>query len=1309
MYIKPKNEYSILDKIIRTCLENKLIVVLITIIFLAWGIWVNPFDINIPGFERSPIPVDAIPDIGENQQIVFTEWLGRSPKDIEDQITYPLTIALQGIPGIKTIRSYSYFGFSSIYIVFKENIDFYWSRSRILEKLNSGLKLPQGTTPALGPDATGLGQIFWYTVEGEGFSLHELRTIQDWYVRYSLQSAEGVSEVSSIGGYVKEYQIDVDPDKLRIYDIPVQNVFLAVKNANIDIGARSIDINSVEYVIRGLGFIESLEDIENVVLKEANNIPIKVKDIAHVSLGPALRRGVLDKEGAEVVGGVVVSRHMENPLKVIKNVKKIIKDITPGLPQKILPDGRISKVKIIPFYDRSILIKETLETLKTALSEEIMITIIVILIMIMNLKVSFLVSLMLPGGVLITFILMKVVGVDSNIMSLSGIAIAIGTMVDMGIIVSENITKKIAAAGEDDPPLEIVFNAVSEVGSAILTAILTTVVGFLPVFTMTGAEGKLFTPLAWTKTFALIASVLIALTLLPAFAELILFKKKKKYAYPNTFSIIMLLISVFVMIKFNMMIGILLIITFLHRLLIPYYDKRFKKVIQKSFYFVIIGLSTIILTINWRPLSYDVHLILNLIFVAGIFVFILGFFILFHRFYKKILEYSLERKKIFMILPLSILFFGLVAWLGFNTIFPVVLIIFFGLSLYLLFIRVSKRNLVFTSVSCFLILWYFLSISILPVKLKMHSNPFYVSLNHKMAGMEKEFMPNLDEGSYLYMPTTMPHSSISENIDVLKILDKRLKMIPEVESVVGKIGRVESALDPAPISMIETIITYKSKYKINKKTGKRERLWRKHIETPDDIWDEIVRYAEIPGLTSAPKLQPISTRIVMLQSGIRAPMGVKLKGPSLEAIEKAGFIIEAKLKLVEGIEPATVFADRVVGKPYLEIKPDRNKLARYGINVKDFLDIISITVGGKNITKTVEGRETYNVRVRYLREKRDSFHALNEILIPTGNNRQIPLKQLAEIKYKPGPMVIKSEDTFLTSYVLFDKKKGYGEVDVVERAQKFLDDEIKSGNLVLPEGVNLVFTGNYENQVRSQKTLMIVLPIALFIIFIILYIQFKSPSVTIIIFSGIFIALCGGMIFLFLYSQEWFLNFPFIGKALRELFNIRQFNLSVAVWVGFLALFGVASDDGVVIASYIKRSFDSKKPSSIRDIRKTIIDAGQRRVLPCIMTTATTIIALIPILTSKGRGSDVMVPMALPLFGGMVFEVITMFIVPVLYSSLIEKEFKRAQKNPILKIEKSVTDITNKILSGKIIFLTGIIYDTNLKVYNYIKKKLKMK
>ncbi|MCH8241248.1 MAG: efflux RND transporter permease subunit, partial [Planctomycetes bacterium] len=534
---RPPSPPTIIDKIIRFSIENKLVVFLFMLFTIGWGLMSAPFDWELGGFPRDPMPVDAIPDIGENQQIVFTEWMGRSPQDVEDQIGYPLTVSLLGVPGVKTIRSYSMFGFSLIYVIFEEDVEFYWSRSRVLEKLNSlpADTLPDEVQPALGPDATALGQVYWYTLEGQdadgnptgGWDLHELRSIQDWYVRYALLSAKGVSEVASIGGFVQEYQVDVDPDAMRAYGVTLSEVFMAVKMSNVDVGARTIEVNRVEYIIRGLGFVKTLEDIEDAVVKVNENVPIYIRNVAHVTLGPGLRRGVLDKAGAEAVGGVVVVRYGENPLAAIKNVKAKIKEISPGLPQKTLADGTVSQVRIVPFYDRSGLIYETLGTLSDALLQQILVTIIVVVVMVRNLRSSILISGLLPLAVLMCFIAMRATGVDANIVALSGIAIAIGTIVDMGIIVCENILKHLDEADPKANRLEVIYSATSEVGSAILTAVSTTIVSFLPVFTMEAAEGKLFRPLAFTKTYALIASVIIALTILPPAAHLLFTRKRE--------------------------------------------------------------------------------------------------------------------------------------------------------------------------------------------------------------------------------------------------------------------------------------------------------------------------------------------------------------------------------------------------------------------------------------------------------------------------------------------------------------------------------------------------------------------------------------------------------------------------------------------------------------------------------------------------------------------------------------------------------------------------------------------------------------
>jgi Cu(I)/Ag(I) efflux system membrane protein CusA/SilA len=1241
---------SLIDKMIRFCLDNKLVVVLFTVFTIGWGLMSAPFDWHLGGLPRDPMPVDAIPDIGENQQIVFTEWMGRSPQDVEDQISYPMTVSLLGIPGVKTIRSYSMFGFSTIYVIFEEDVEFYWSRSRVLEKLNSlpSGTLPAGVQPALGPDATALGQVFWYTLEGQdkdgnptgGWDLHELRTAQDWYVRYGLLAAKGVSEVASVGGYVQEYQIDVDPDAMRAHRVTLDEVFMAVKMSNVDVGARTIEVNRVEYVIRGLGFVESLEDIEDAVIKVNDNVPIYVRNVAKVVLGPGLRRGVLDKAGAEVVGGVVVVRYGENPLAAIKNVKQKIREISPGLPQKTLEDGTVSQVKIVPFYDRTGLIYETLGTLSDAILQQILVTIIVVVVMVRHLRSSILISGLLPLAVLMCFIAMRTTGVDANIVALSGIAIAIGTIVDMGIIVCENILKHLGEASPDENRRDVIYRATSEVGSAILTAVSTTVVSFLPVFTMEAAEGKLFRPLAFTKTYALIASVIVALTIIPPAAHLLFTRsgggtrRRVRYLY-----VLLVLAGVTaIVVKGWWWAGLLLALIGIYGTVALILPRVVRNAVPWVANAVVVLSVLVVLSQQWLPIGPEKGLLRNAILVGGTIGGLLLLFQLFQLAYPSVLRWCLAHKVTFLVLPAMIVVAGAVTWRGFDEIFK----------------------------------W-------LPTQAKESEPGVYLS--DKFPGLGKEFMPPLDEGSYLYMPVTMPHASIGEVIDVLQKQDISFQQVPEIESAVGKLGRVESPLDPAPLSMIETVINYHPQYMVDR-SGRRlafrfdeqeTDLFRDEAATPVlapdgqpyHVRGRYIRDSEnrlIPdtggGTTSAPKLQPIAARIVMLQSGMRAPMGVKVKGPDLKSIETVGLQIEQLLKEVPSVEPAAVIADRIIGKPYLEIDIDRKAIARYGIKLQTVQDVIEVAIGGRRITTTVEGRERFPVRVRYLRELRDSIESLERILVPAPNGAQIPLIQLAQIDYIRGPQVIKSEDTFLIGYVLFDMKPGYAEVDVVEQADAYLQEKMASGELRLPAGVSFTFAGTYENQVRSEKKLMVVLPLALFIIFMILYLQFKSVLTTGLVFTGILVAWSGGFIMIWFYAQPWFLDWSIFDTSLRELFQAHPINLSVAIWVGFLALFGIATDDGVVVATYLKDSFAKRSPRTVDEIREATLEAGKRRIRPCLMTTATTILALLPVLTSSGRGSDIMVPMAIPSFGGMVIEVITMLVVPVLFCAFQEMRFR---------------------------------------------------
>lgn len=1262
-----------LNKSIKFLIENKLVAVLLLILFIGWGTVNAPFNWDNGFLPNNPVAVDAIPDIGENQQIVFTKWDGRSPQDIEDQITYPLTTSLLGIPGVKTIRSSSMFGFSSIYIIFEEDIDFYWSRSRILEKLNSlpsGV-LPESVNPALGPDATGLGQIYWYTLEGRdengnvtgGWDLQELRSIQDYYVKYALSSASGVSEVASIGGYVQEYQIDVNPEVMRQYNVGLNQIVKAVKESNKDIGAQTIEINQAEYLVRGLGYVKSVTDIENAVVTSEDYTAIRIKDIAKVSLGPSTRRGLLDKEGAEVVGGVVVARYGANPMEVITNVKEKIAELKGGLPTKILADGRTSQLTVVPFYDRTELIVETLDTLSEALTLEILITILVIIVMVFNLRASLLISGLLPVAILMVFVTMKLFNVDANIVALSGIAIAIGTMVDVGVILAENMIRHLdedqtkneklklksknvipTERGTNDEKShqnnklsinEVVYNATSEVSGAILTAVLTTIISFVPVFTMIGAEGKLFRPLAFTKTMALAASLVIALFIIPPLAAYLFRKTTLKNSFKHIVNGILITVGL-VIISSGFWLGIILIAFGISGLLSVLGKLDHKK---GNLINIIISSAAIVVLLSeyWRPLGFDRSILINLVFVAIICFGVLGLFSVLRIYYGQILKWALANKLLFLVIPATILLSGV--WIMNNT--------------------------------------------------------------------GKEFMPSLNEGSFLLMPTSLPHSGVEENKRVLQQLDMAVATIPEIETVVGKAGRTESALDPAPLSMYENIIQYKPEYSRNSE-GKRQRYkvnanglfetkngilianpnntenvtfspieksqlipdndgefyrnWRPKIKNPNDIWNEIVRVTKLPGVTSAPKLQPIETRLVMLQTGMRAPMGIKIKGQDLKQIEAFGLQLESLLKQAEGVKVEAVFADRIVGKPYLLIDIDRDKIARYGISIEEVQNVLKVAIGGMSLTQTVEGRERYAVRVRYPRELRANPSDIKDIYIPVEKGNSVPLSELATIRYEKGPQVIKSEDTFLVGYVLFDKLDGFAEVDVVENAQALLQQKIDSDELIVPKGISYKFTGTYENQLRAEKTLAVVVPLALAIIFLILYFQFKSVSTSLMVFTGITVAFAGGFIMIWLYGQDWFFNFNLFGENMRDLFNMKTINLSVAVWVGFIALFGIATDDGVVMATYLTQTFEREKPSDKKSIRTSALQAAEKRIRPCLMTTVTTILALLPVLTSTGKGSDIMIPMAIPIFGGMVIDITSYFIVPVLYSWREEFKLKRANK-----------------------------------------------
>ncbi len=1026
--------HTIITKLITAALAHRAVVV-IAFVLIALG----------AVFSLKHAHIDAIPDIGENQQIVFTEWRGRSPQDIEEQVTYPLSVLLQGIPGVKDIRGTSAFGFSTIYLIFDDEVDFYWSRTRILEKLSTvGDTLPDGAVAKMGPDATGLGQIFWYTVENDADaeqprSLAGLRSLQDFYVRYLLQSVKGVSEVSSIGGFVKEYQIDVDPKKLFAFDVHFSALVKAIKNSNMDVGAEVIEDGSREFVVRGRGFFTSLADIENVVIAVRNNVAVRVQDVARVGIGPAFRRGALDKNGTASVGGVVTMRYGENPQEVIDAVKERLQVVEKGLPRG---------VSLVPFYDRTELIGDTIATVYSALSQEIIITVIVILLFLLHLRASVLVSLTLPFGTGISFILMWLLDIDSNVMSLSGLVIAIGSMVDMGIIMTENIYASLAAQPEADKQqrLQIVAHAALEVGPAIMTAVMTTIVTFLPVFALEGSEGKLFTPLAWTKTLAMFGSLLVAVVLIPAVATFFLRGKLK-----------------------------------------PLQKNKLSHGIVTSYRFLL----------QWL-LRYRWPFLLSLV-------------------------------------PLLA-----VSYLAFNT-------------------------------------------------------------------LQKEFMPSLNEGDILYMPVTTPDISMTKARELLAYTDRVLNEHPLVAYAVGKLGRTDSALDPAPVAMLETVV----------KLVPREQ-WPPG-KSIYDIMHELDQALQVPGLVNSWDF-PIQTRIGMISTGIKTAVGIKIFGDDLQQLEKLAAQIGREVEQIDGAYG--VYAERISGKPYIEFDIDRIAAARFGINTGTVAEILQTAVGGVSIGQFYEGRERYPIRVRYEKELRDRIDELKRVLVPAPTGQHIPLEQLAEIKVVTGPAAIQSENGMLRALVLLNVK-GRSLGNFVAEAKQHIEQKVS-----LPPGYALVWAGEYENQTRANKRLMLLMPLVLLINLFIIFLGLGGLRNALIVCSAVPLAMVGGVLLL------W----------------AGDFNLSVAVWVGFIALFGITVDNGVVMMTYLQQILKKKQPRTQAELNDCILDAGGRRVRPLLMTTVTTVLALLPVIWSTSTGSEVMKPMAIPVLGGMAVQLLTLFLVPVICS-----------------------------------------------------------
>ena len=1039
-----------IEKIIEYSARNRIIILMLFALIIAWGVW-----------SVYKTPVDAIPDLSDNQVIVFTDYMGRSPQVVEDQVTYPLAVNLQGLPKVRAVRASSAFGFSMIYVIFEDDADIYWARTRVLERLNYAASLlPPGVVPTLGPDGTGVGHVFWYTLEGKGYDLEQLRTLQDWFVRYQLNTVPGVAEVASIGGFVREYQVDLDPNRLFSYKITVGQVMEAIKRSNNDVGGRLLEQADAEFLIRGKGYIKSTKDLEEIVVgADMRGTPVYVRNLGTVQLGGAIRRGMLDMNGeGEAVGGIVVMRYGENAKDVIDRVKQKIVSLEKGLPPG---------VKIMVSYDRSDLIERAITTLKHALIEESVVVSLIILVFLLHFQSALVIVITLPIAVLFSFITMKLMGVSSNIMSLGGIAIAIGVLVDAGVIMVENCYRHLSEMPPEERAekrLDVVIGSAKQVGRAIFFSLAIIVLSFVPVFLLEGQEGKLFHPLAFTKTFSMMGSALIAITLVPV---------------------------------------------------LMYFFMRGKMPPESA-----------------NPVS--------------------TFFI---KLYSPVIRWVLKWKKTTILLNVIALLIAI---------------------------------------------------------------PMFLSIG-------SEFMPPLDEGSLLYMPVTLPNVSINEAKRLIQVQDTIIKSVPEVEHVLGKVGRAETSTDPAPVSMFESIIILKDKDK-----------WRAGM-TKADIVSELDAKLQQIGVRNG-WTQPIINRINMLSTGVRTDLGVKIFGNDLNVLKDLAVQAEAILKPIPGA--ADVVAERVTGGNYLDIDIDREAAARYGVKVGDIQDVISTALGGEVLSTSVDGRNRFPIRLRYLRDYRDSIPAIERILISGMSGEapvQVPLSLVTKLKVSTGAPEINSEGGLLRS-IVFLNVRGRDMGGFVGEAKTVLEKQLK-----LPPGYYVAWSGQWENQVRAKARLQLLVPAGILIIFILLYFTFHSALEASMVMLSVPFALVGGV----------------------YLVKLLGYNMSVAVWVGFIALYGIAVETGVVMVIYLHEALDKKLingPCTEQDIYDATFEGAVLRLRPKLMTVAVALIGLIPIMWSTGTGADVMKPIAAPMIGGMISSAVHVLIMtPVIFVMMKKRDLKKGR------------------------------------------------
>jgi len=1145
-----------IEKIIEWSVKNRFMVVLACLFTVGGGI-----------LAMQKMPLDAIPDLSDVQVIIYTEYPGQAPRVVEDQVTYPLTTAMLSVPFAKNVRGYSFFGISFVYIIFEDGTDLYWARSRVLEYLNfvSG-RLPSGVTPSLGPDATGVGWVYEYILKDTTgkTDLQQLRSLQDWYIRYELTAVPGVSEVAGIGGFVKQYQVEVDPNKLLAYNLSVRKIRRAIRRSNNDVGGKLIEMGETEFMVRGLGYIRSLQDLENIAVGvDQMGTPILLKSIANIQIGPELRRGILEWNGeGEAVGGIVIMRYGENALDVIGAVKARLKELEKGLPPGVV---------IEMGYDRSSLIQRAVHNLKSKLLEEMAVVAVICIIFLLHLRSAFVTIFTLPVGILISFTIMYFMGINANIMSLGGIAIAIGVMVDASVVLVENAHKHLEKDHGQKSHTEMIIEASKEVGPALFYSLLIITVSFLPVFTLQEQSGRLFKPLAYTKTFAMAASSVLAITVIPV---LMTFFIREAPLSPEISRRRRWLLRIIIMA------GPALAVVIAGRMGADLPDYSLAAALGLSVFIFVCLIRQKIIPEKRNPLS--------------------RFFI---RLYLPLIRWVLKWRTLTLLLALAVL----------------------------------------------LATWY------------------------PASRLGSEFMPPLNEGDLLYMPTTLPGISVTKAKELLQQTDKIIQRFPEVHHTLGKIGRAETATDPAPLSMIETTIMLRPQVEYEMirtdrffshwpgwlkepltwvwpevSRGEIIRQWRKkkitrffadwpgwlkrpltwiwpeeRYITIDELAEDLDRAIQFPGLTNAWTM-PIRTRIDMLSTGIKTPVGIKLMGPDLNVLSELGARFEAVIQEVPGALSA--YSERVTGGNYLDFDIKREHIARYGLTVGDVQDVIMTAIGGMNVTHTTEGLERYPVNLRYNRELRDDIERLKRVLVPTPTGAQVPLAQLAELSIHKGPAGIKSENSRQTAWVYVDIK-GVDVGTFVKNAQAVADREID-----IPTGYSVVWSGQFEYMEKARKTLNVIIPMTLMVIFILLYLHFNSITEAAVVMASLPFALVGGV---------WLLYFL-------------DYNVSVAVMVGFIALAGLAAETGVVMLVYLDETYHRKRKNgamnTAADLHAAVIEGAVERVRPKLMTVATTLIALLPVMWGTEAGSQVMKRIAAPMVGGLISStVLTLVIIPAVY------------------------------------------------------------